>query len=136
MAVVLPGGPVVGVRWLGRFREFSGVDEDPLMSESVDVLSTNEAFVIARYLRAGLDLIDVMEIKPDVLDGSQVAETASVLGDGEWMWREDLAHYVEKYRVGLDLEFLPSIVRWPEPVSETAMLTIVAEAVRLWQGNP
>ena len=134
--MVLPGGPVVGVRWLGRFREFSGVDEDPLMSESVDVLSTNEAFVIARYLRAGLDLIDVMEIKPDVLDGSQVAETASVLGDGEWMWREDLAHYVEKYRVGLDLEFLPSIVRWPEPVSETAMLTIVAEAVRLWQGNP
>lgn len=124
----------MSVRWVGKFRELSDDVSDRSMHDAVDGMSETEASVVARYLRSGLGLIDVMELRPDVLDGTRIAESASILGDGQWVWREDLAHYVEKYRVALDPEFLASIVRQVESPSDERLEQIIGEAMRLWQG--
>lgn len=121
-------------KWVGQFRELSGDISHASIDGAVGAMSETEAMVVARYLRSGLELIDVMEVSRDVLDGAAIVESASVLGDGRWIWREDLAHYVEKYRVALDPEFLNSIVRHIEVPCDEKLRGIVGDAMRLWQG--
>lgn len=101
----------MAVQWVGRFRELSDRHDDPSILDCVQKLSASERSAAAEYLRSGHGLIDVMEIRPDVIDGTALPETGSVLGDGAWIWREDLAHCVEKYRVALDPVFLGSTPR-------------------------
>lgn len=88
---------------------------------------------IADYLRSGHVLIDVLETRPDVLDGSVVEESSSVLGDGQWVWREDLAHYVAKYRLGLGQEFLSYLVGEVTTLDDSSLEQAVSEAMQLWQ---
>lgn len=61
---------------------------------------------VAAYLRSGRLVLDVMEKSPDVIDGREVRETGSLLTDGSWYWREDLAHYIEAHHVVLRSEFM------------------------------
>ena len=37
---------------------------------------------------------------------AQSFRSSSLLGDGQWVWRVDLAHHVAKYRLGLGQELL------------------------------
>jgi len=83
----------MAVQWIGRFRELADCHDDPSILDSVDKSSPTEASVVAGYLRSGHGLIDVMEIRADVVDGTRIGETASVLGDGQWIWREDLSEW-------------------------------------------
>ncbi len=122
-------------KWLGRFREISGCSDDPPITDAVGVISEDKASAVGAYLRSGLGLIDVMEILPDVIDGSLIRESASILGDGNWIWRADLAHYVEKYCVGLDPYFLESMVLVSEHVPEARLEKMMQEAWQLWQGQ-
>ncbi|OON72773.1 hypothetical protein GBW32_32095 [Streptomyces tsukubensis] len=52
------------------------------------------------------------EPAPDVLDplGPVLPGAGSLRTDGDWIWRADLAHYVEKYHLMLPVDFL-SLVR-------------------------
>jgi len=125
----------MSARWVGKFRELSDDVSDESMHDAVNGMSETEASVVARYLRSGLGLIDVMELRPDVIDGTRISESASILGDGDWVWREDLAHYVEKYRIALEPDFLASIVRQVETPSDQRLEQIIGEAMRLWQGT-
>lgn len=61
------------------------------------------------YLRAGVVVVDVMEMTPDVLDGGRVSESGSLVTDRAWYWREDLAHYVATYHLALGGDFLAAI---------------------------
>ncbi|TFE38192.1 hypothetical protein E3E14_28695 [Streptomyces sp. ICN441] len=55
-----------------------------------------------RYLRSGHPVLDVADSTPDIVDGSsRVTGASSVLTDGDWVWRWDLAHYVERHNVAL-----------------------------------
>ena len=94
---------MMSARWVGQFAELTDRSDHPSMAAAVNSVSEAEALAVAVYLRSGHVLIDVLETRLDVLDGSAVEESSSVLGDGQWIWREDLAHYVAKYRLGLRL---------------------------------
>ncbi len=120
-------------RWIGRFSELTGSADDPSMASLIDSASAAEAEAVARYLRSGHGLIDVTETRPDVLDGSPIHDSATVLGDGEWIWREDLAHYVTKYRLGLGTDFLRSVIGEVRSSDESALRDAMSEAFEVWQ---
>jgi hypothetical protein len=68
---------------------------------------------IVKYLRSGHMLVGVMEWLTDCIDGSSFVEgsgAASPLTDGTWIWRQDLAYYVEKYHISLADNFVAHMV--------------------------
>lgn len=133
MGLVLSGGSTMSARWVGQFAELTDRPDHPSMASVVNSASEAEAMAIADYLRSGHVLIDVLETRPDVLDGSVVEESSSVLGDGQWVWREDLAHYVAKYRLGLGQEFLSYLVGEVTTLDDSSLEQAVSEAMQLWQ---
>ncbi|MGC4856695.1 hypothetical protein ACLQ24_25810 [Micromonospora sp. DT4] len=69
-----------------------------------------DAVQVEDYLRHGHGLIDVMGAEIDVLgSGRHLVGGASVLTDGEWLWRDDLRFYLATYRVQLPTEFLATV---------------------------
>ncbi|MFF7241797.1 hypothetical protein [Streptomyces collinus] len=57
---------------------------------------------VVTYLRSGYPVLDVMELTTDVIGGDfRVPGGSSVLTDMRFVWREDLAWYVERYRIEL-----------------------------------
>ncbi|MBC7270788.1 MAG: hypothetical protein H5T76_19110 [Streptomyces sp.] len=64
------------------------------------------------YLTSGYPILDVTELTSDVINGAfRVPGGSSVLTDGEFVWRVDLAKYVEHYRIDLPQEFLTAVQR-------------------------
>ena len=62
---------------------------------------------IVAYLRAGTMLVGSPGVVFDVLSGAPVPiDTPAVLTDGQWMWPDDLAHYVETYHVCMPEAFV------------------------------
>ena len=86
---------------------------------------------LVRYLRSGYVVVDVMEIRPDVLDGTPLVETGSLMTDGSWYWREDLAHYVEKYHLGLPRAFEEHVAfnEFLVPASDEAALVAATNSI-------
>jgi hypothetical protein len=67
--------------------------------------------ITASYLRKGSVVLAIMEYTTDILDPKFGTSGGSgILTDGEYYWRGDAAHYVERYGVGLDQEFLWRII--------------------------
>ncbi|KAB8161382.1 hypothetical protein FH609_027220 [Streptomyces sp. 3MP-14] len=65
------------------------------------------ADTVAGYLDAGHPMLDVMELTQDVVRHAfQVPGGSSVLTDGEYAWRLDLAQYVRRYAPELPEAFL------------------------------
>ena len=80
---------------------------------------------VLAYLKAGHGLIAMMDLQDDVFDGSrQVMNGSSVRTDGEWLWREDLAYYVERHNVAIPGEFLDLIRRRGYLVPDLDELTL------------
>ncbi|MGW7328150.1 hypothetical protein ACWGIU_05935 [Streptomyces sp. NPDC054840] len=62
---------------------------------------------IRKYLASGYPVFDIMETTRDVVGGSfTVAGGSSLLSDGRFVWRADLAEYVDTYNLELPGEFL------------------------------
>lgn len=94
---------------IGIFRELGrGVDPSVQSIHSVvGLLDKGVAERVVQYLQSGVPVYDVMEATLDPLDNNvSVSGGPSLISDGTWVWREDLAYYVERYRLGLPREFL------------------------------
>ncbi|KOX11716.1 hypothetical protein ADK66_05825 [Micromonospora sp. NRRL B-16802] len=98
------------MKTVGFFRE---LDPNPteLYRESIHAhLSSkplSDATQVEGYLRSGHGLIDVMGAEIDVLgSGRHLIGGASVLTDGEWLWRDDLRFYLATHHVHLPQDFL------------------------------
>lgn len=62
---------------------------------------------VERYLRSGHPILDVMESTADVIgEAFHVPGGSSILTDGSFAWRVDLASYVEHYSIPLPPDFL------------------------------
>ena len=97
---------------VGLFRELgSGIDASvQSIHRLVGNLPSDSVDVVVSYLKSGVPIFDVMEGTIDPLDNSVVIEGGpSLVSDGVWVWRNDLAYFVEKYRVGLPAEFLEQV---------------------------
>ncbi|MEU7997921.1 hypothetical protein AB0B83_21655 [Micromonospora sp. NPDC049060] len=80
------------------------------IKDQLDGAPLPDAALVIQYLRDGHDLIDVMGAESDVLGSEKfIIGGASVMTDGEWIWREDLRFYLATYHVGLPEDFLTSV---------------------------
>ncbi|WP_157855875.1 hypothetical protein [Streptomyces aureocirculatus] len=62
---------------------------------------------VRRYLHSGHPVLDVMESTTDVIGQAfHVPGGSSILTDGSFAWRVDLASYVEHYSIALPSDFL------------------------------
>jgi hypothetical protein len=101
------------VKTVGIFRELWPGDSPETqvsLAESVQHSALPDAQDVIGYLTSGHGLIDTMDATQDVLGSDEwTIGSSSILTDGEWLWRKDLAFYVGKYNVRLPDEFLRTI---------------------------
>src|SRR4051794_5553433 len=93
------------------FIEFGSVKQSEPQGTIVDHIGSEpleDVEQVVAYLRSGHPLIDMMDIQDDVIDGTreQIMNGSSIVTDGQWLWREDLAYYVKQHNVTLPEEFL------------------------------
>ena len=74
------------LQWVGRFIETAAVVPGLVSIRTViGTASESAAKAQADYLRNGTVVIDVMGNRHDVIGGGAIAETLSVLTDGQWI---------------------------------------------------
>ncbi|MFF0718248.1 MULTISPECIES: hypothetical protein [unclassified Micromonospora] len=110
------------MRTVGFFREL-GPGATDVYAGSIEAhlgrQPLEDAPGVIDYLRHGHVLIDVMGAEVDVLgSGRHLVGGASVLTDGEWLWRDDLRFYVASYHLELPDEFLARIRRLQHQVPD------------------
>ncbi|MGW4682378.1 hypothetical protein ACWEOS_28265 [Micromonospora taraxaci] len=97
----------------GMFREFGPVRSAEPQESIFDSVAAEELPDVAQvvaYLNSGHILIDVMDVADDAFDPTrQVMNGSTVMTDGDWLWRKDLAYYVRRHRVALPEDFLALI---------------------------
>lgn len=98
------------MQFVGFYRQLEPQGPPAYSEDILEVLEAPASYPVSdvvAYLRAGHPVLDVSESCRDVVDGeSRIRGGSSVLSDGEWVWRWDLGHYVEKYTVDLPAAFL------------------------------
>ncbi len=118
---------------LGFFRELGpSPPSAPSVSDAVGRGPTPEVQRRALfYLIQGTCVSAIMGMLPDVLDGEAVFLSESILSDGDWFWRRDLAHYVAKYNIALPPAFLEhaALYLWSPGVLEGPDLDRAVTAV-------
>ncbi|MER7165301.1 hypothetical protein ABT336_04370 [Micromonospora sp. NPDC000207] len=101
------------VQTAGMFLEFGPVRSAEPQRSILDSVADEELPDVARvvgYLDAGHVLIDVMDVAADPFEPTErVLNGSTVLTDGDWLWRKDLAYYVRRHRVTVPAEFLALI---------------------------
>jgi hypothetical protein len=96
----------------GFFRELGtlrpGTPQPSIADQARESLPDAEQVVA--YLRGGHVLIDMMDVQKDWFDPShKIMDGPTVVTDGEWYWRIDLAHYVGRHHLRLPADFLARI---------------------------
>jgi hypothetical protein len=104
---------------LGFFEEFGSPAHGDAASVSAVTLQAARREVaepdeerLVEYLDSGYLVLPLMEGCPDVLSGAVHRRSgggSSHLTDGAWLWRQDLAYYVEQYHVELPSAFLEHV---------------------------
>lgn len=120
---------------LGFFKEFEVGKNDASDRSMIDVLRVAPGWredEVVSYLESGIPLVDIMESTVNALGGAaHIRGGSSIMTDGTWVWRLDLAYYVRNYHLQLDEDFLMHAsgagFRIKEPDRET--LRLLAEVV-------
>ena len=99
------------MKTVGMFRELVPWDDTaPSIADSVGAEPLPDADQIVAYLGLGIPLVDMLDFAKDVLgSGELIGGASSLLTDGVWMWRQDLAFYVRRYHITLPVEFLDTV---------------------------
>src|SRR3954454_19449741 len=101
------------MKTVGFFRELWTTDalpSQPSLLEAVSPEPTPDESQLVAYLKAGHVLIDMMDTTDDAVTHDETILSASTtLTDGEWLWRQDLVHYVGRHHVRLPEEFLATV---------------------------
>jgi hypothetical protein len=106
---------------LGVFRELAAANirQHESIFDAVGKLDRAHVSEIAAYLESGVILCAVMGVTVDPLnDSCTIGGGPSLLSDGVWIWRADLAYFVRKYRVALPMEFVELVLAGPPPIDE------------------
>ncbi|MCO5411206.1 hypothetical protein [Ralstonia mojiangensis] len=125
------------MRVVGVFRELTGQKASflPSIYEVKNKLLPQDATQLVAYLRKGVPVFDVMEATRDAFDPTKFVNGGpSLLSDGTWVWREDLAYYVECYRVDVCSEFIEHARRaTAEKLDEAAITARCEEALAAYE---
>jgi hypothetical protein len=106
----------------GFFKDIPLGDEDgPLLREAVSSKPPEDEARAVSYLQAGALLAFSPAVVRDALSKDQlIIGPLKLLTDGEWVWRSDLAYYVENYHYQLPEEFVRHMRSrdWKPPSAE------------------
>jgi len=96
------------LRSYGLFRDLPfGERGEPSLREAIGLEPLADQRRICDYLRAGIPYATVPAVTFDILSPDHSAlGPLRYLTDGEWLWRSDLAHYVERYHCRVAGEFI------------------------------
>ncbi|MGV9589021.1 hypothetical protein [Streptomyces tendae] len=102
------------VRAVGFFDELSpgwGLPTDGPIKDAVRSSADADEHRLVDYLRQGSDIWSEMGAQADVLDpeGPTLVSGGSLLTDGGWIWRDDLAYYVVRYHLALPEDFVAHV---------------------------
>lgn len=107
---------------IGFYREMDPEEEGlPSIREAVSQSPQQEEDKIIAYLRNGICIGARGCFESDVLDPScRLPLFGHSYTDGTYLWRLDLAHYVEKYHLRLPLDFIEHMrsLNWQPPKKE------------------
>lgn len=105
------------MRTAGFYPETHGIEGAPTLADASSTEPHPDETRIVAYLGNGKLLAYSPGVVADVFQPDLVAGSGSVLTDGEWVWPDELAHYVRTYGVRLDPEFAAhmSSVGWDVP---------------------
>ncbi|MFE1586449.1 hypothetical protein ACFW6Q_12250 [Streptomyces sp. NPDC058737] len=121
------------VRAVGFFDELSpgwGFPTEGTIEEAVGSAAAGDEHRLVEYLRQGSRIWSEMGAQTDVLDpeGPILVSTGSLLTDGVWLWREDLAYYVGRYHLALPGDFIAharELDHRPPQVPESRLVDIL-----------
>ena len=88
---------------------------------------------VVAYLNSGHVLIDMMDIANDPFDPTrQILSGSTVLTDGDWLWREDFAYFVQRHRVAVPKDLLALIRQrdYVVPARDVSVLTACSQEAR------
>lgn len=88
-----------------NFSELKPNKNYPLMIDSMEKERYNGQDKIVKFLQTGEIVLAQLSRNRDVFDNSVIPTEVLVLTDGEYMWCNHLAHYVDKYNVRLPRKF-------------------------------
>ncbi|GAA1550878.1 hypothetical protein [Streptomyces globosus] len=95
---------------IGFHREMQSAPRDVFRSSLRDHVRSGAAYPkaeVAGYLGSGHPVLDVTETTRDALEGRfWVPGGSSLLSDGRFVWRVDLARYVDAYNLELPAAFV------------------------------
>ena len=108
------------------------------MADAVEQLAADVRASVERYIRNGVMVAGVPGSSRDVLDGEMHLVSPSLLTDGTYVWRKDLAHYVNKYGIALPEQFIVHAVAAPRRPTELTpdQQQAVGELLRRMQAAP
>ena len=66
---------------------------------------------IASYLRKGNVILTGLSRAKDVFTGERIPDEVHIMTDGEYLWPNELAWYVEKYNLRLPKDFEEHILK-------------------------
>lgn len=70
---------------------------------------------VLKYLTAKWKVVAAAPcVNHDIFSGESISDPLLALSDGEYIWRSDLAYYVEKYDIVLDVKFVEKVVAYWE----------------------
>ncbi len=113
---------------IGLYKNIDKKKNDSLdeMSTYVNMFTGNNIQLIIDYLNNGIPVFDVMGVSIDPFDSNTVISGGpSLISDGYWIWRYDLAYFMEKYNLGLPDEFIIHAASHTNKISEEQALDIV-----------
>lgn len=98
------------MRTIGFFAELGPNRPDIYTGSIRDAIrgsAADDEDALVGYLNSGSPLVDIMEATPDVISRDRyVPGGSSILGDGVWVWRQDLPYYVQRYHLDLEPDFV------------------------------
>ena len=111
----------------GFIREFGYDDaEAPSLKDGVGKLTSGDIPKIVIYLKSGVPLIVTPGSANDVLSEDIISVgPPHIMTDGVWMWRNDLAYYVEKYRIELPEAFIAHMKQQHWKIGEVDTLALM-----------
>ncbi|MET8662832.1 hypothetical protein ABZV87_00700 [Streptomyces tendae] len=121
------------VRAVGFFDELSpgwGFPTEGAIKDAVRSSADADEHRLVEYLRRGAGIWSEMGAQADVLDpeGPVLVSAGSLLTDGVWLWRDDLAYYVDRYHLALPGDFVACVRELgysPPEVPESRLVEIL-----------
>ncbi|MFH8442598.1 hypothetical protein ACH4D3_15390 [Streptomyces sp. NPDC018026] len=130
------------VRAVGFFDELApgwGFPTDGTIRDAVRSSADTDEHRLVEYLRQGSGIWSEMGAQADVLDpeGPVLVSAGSLLTDGGWLWREDLAYYVGRYHLALPGDFVARVRELshrPPEVPESRLVEILTRDLGIPMG--